>query len=1169
MIVLVVGMHRSGTSLAARGLHAMGANLGTPVDTHPHPANPHGHWEHARVWPAQERLLIRFGREWHSSPGPLPDRWLEWPDTAATIAEFAAIAAAEVGRHGQWVVKDPRSSLLIPLWKAVARRAGTSLRAIQLVRPAADVAASLAVRNQMPRDLALRIWADHEASIRRDTADIPTLTIQHAELLGDPQTAFASMAEFCGLPSPRQRAAAAAALVEDGLWHHRAGEAEPGPLPVVSLSAAPSVTPGDQGRVLVVMRTRWRLHMLPRGLRSLLAQTYPWWFLQIVNDGGPPHAVEAEVAAYRHLLGDRLGILHFDRQQGMEAATNAALRERPSAWLAIHDDDDTWRPEFLERMVGRLQATGGGAAVCQSLLVTEAWDGSDYVSRQVSAWGPLPHALTAAYLADSNRFPPISLLVRRSLADTVGPFHEGLPALGDWHFNRRLAAHGPIDLVPETLACWHRRDPTDRVANSPRIDHWRMEEFVRAWPEPAPLPAFFSELRQVTMRGAGPSLAGLPRHAVPDATTGDPTAALPPGLYLIRFPLAAPADAGECGSFHVRTTPVFTRGQSVPLFATATGEAAVLVNAAEPVLGMGMRLGAGGIDAVPAPAEALRLGDPLGFLSGFAGPPRVPDVLCIGAQRAGTTWLHAALTTHPAVWDCGIKEFHHFDDDDGGATAIGAFRQEQGLAVVRAHATGTGAERDAFVRIGLAQAFPAGRSWEHYAQLFAAAPSDRTVCDFTPAYATLPESDVADIARMMPQTKVIFLLRDPVVRAVSGAWHRLRRDGVERPTEAELLEACLASDNVIRTDYVRTLDIWQRHVAADRLLVLFHDDIAADPVGLLQRTCAFLGLDPLPDALAAARAAARVARHADPPGLSAAELARVKARLSADWLPMLIELERRLGGPVPQWRRAAEMRVRGAQAAAGGARAGHANTVAANLAQWNHLDPWAGAGDQWDGQARACGVAYEDWKAGIVARYLPLIPAHARLLEIGPGHGRWSDLFIDHVDELVLSDISPNCLDACRHRLAGRGRLRTHVSLAADLPEDLTAAVDAVWSYDCLVHVGPEECARMIAEIARVLRPGGVAVLHHADQPRGVVPRLRAMLRHLMRNRPAGGGASADHGWRSAVSRGDVERWATAAGLVVERVDTTWTWNSPHGRLRVGVPRFGDCITIIRRPREA
>ena len=108
------------------------------------------------------------------------------------------------------------------------------------------------------------------------------------------------------------------------------------------------------------------------------------------------------------------------------------------------------------------------------------------------------------------------------------------------------------------------------------------------------------------MRGAGPSLAGLPRHAVPDATTGDPTAALPPGLYLIRFPLRVPADAGECGSFHVRTTPVFTRGQSVPLVATPTGEAAVLVNAAEPLLGVGLRHGAG--EVVGPLCTALRRG---------------------------------------------------------------------------------------------------------------------------------------------------------------------------------------------------------------------------------------------------------------------------------------------------------------------------------------------------------------------------------------------------------------------------------------------------------------------------------------------------------------------------------------------------------------------------------
>lgn len=1166
MIVLIVGMHRSGTSLVARGLHAMGLNLGADVDTRPHPANPHGHWEHGAVWNAQETLLIRFGREWHSSPGPLPARWLEWPDTQATIDTFTNLCSVEIRHHAHWVVKDPRTSLLLPLWIEVAHRAGVSLRLIRLLRDPADVAASLAARNQMPRDLALRIWADHDAAIRRDATGLPTLTLEHAELMRDPLATFTSLGHWCGLPDAGARAGAAAALVDHALWHHRTTNDPDGAGSTAEASpseAAAVAPPADRGRVLVVMRTRWRLHMLPRGLRSVLAQTYPHWFLAIVNDGGPPHAVEAEVAPYRRVLCDRVGILHRDRQLGMEAATNAAIAAYGGEFVAIHDDDDSWRPEFLERMVGRLESTGSGAAVCQSQVVNEWWNGVEHVPVQVRDWDHLSHPLGPADLALANRFPPISLLVRRSMADAVGPFHESLPALGDWHFNRRLAAVTPIDVVPEKLACWHRRDPTGRTPNSPLIDHWRMEEFVRAWPTPAPLPSFFSQLRQVASCVAEASLADLPRSPLRAESHIGSTPVLPPGLYLIRFPLTAPATAGQCGSFHARTTPEFTRGWSMPLMATADQVATVLVNAPEPLLGLGLQTPADPIGPLPALSEAVRLGNPLGHLDVFAGPPRLPDVLCIGAQRAGTTWLHAALATHPSIWDAGIKEVHHFDDD-GCNPDLTAFRQQQGLNLVRAHAAG-GPDREPLVRCGLAHAFPAGRSWEHYAALFAAAPSGTLACDFTPAYATLSDRDVAGIARMMPDARVIFVLRDPVVRAVSGGWHRLRRAGVERPTEAALLEACEMPENLLRTDYTRTLDIWQRHISADRLLVLFHDDIARDPVGLLDRTCAFLGIPALPSAAEACEVATRSARNASRVPIPASELARVKAHLSARWLPMLVDLERRLGEPVGHWRRAAEARLQAASAAAAGAGPGPRNTVVDNLAQWDHAEPWHQAGDQWSGQARACGVPYDDWKAGIVARYLPHVPAGGRLLEIGPGHGRWSELFADRAGELVLCDISPNCLDACRERLAGRVLLRTHLSQAADLPGDLSAAVDAVWSYDCLVHVDPDDVARYVAEVARVLRPGGVAILHHANRPMGGLPRALARLRTISR---IGGGrpAPADHGWRSAVSRACVARWARAAGLAVDRVDTTWTWLSPRGPLTIGVPRFGDCITLLRRP---
>jgi SAM-dependent methyltransferase len=625
----------------------------------------------------------------------------------------------------------------------------------------------------------------------------------------------------------------------------------------------------------------------------------------------------------------------------------------------------------------------------------------------------------------------------------------------------------------------------------------------------------------------------------------------------------------------LRTAESFLRGESVPFMAEPGELTTILVNARDPILELGIGVGADAIASLrslPAGSEAMRLADPLGTLDDFAARPRLPDVLCIGAQRSGTTWLHAVLQQHPQIWSCGVKEFHHFDQD-GSDAVVGEFRQRQALALLANDAAGSpdDAGRNSRIQMAVRHGFPARHSWENYAAIFDAAPDDQLACDCTPAYATLDEEAVAEIARVMPDTKVIVTLRDPVTRAISGGLHQLCREGVERPTAAHLLAACDSPANLLRTDYLRTLDIWQRYLPSDRLLVLFHDDIACDPAAVIARTCAFLGIDPL-QAEAVVQTGRRAPRNGGETPLPATELASVKAAVSRRWLPMLVELEHRYPEPVSQWRLAAERRIQAAAAADAGCGAGGEHTVRDNLAQWDARDPWTGEGDGWDGQARACGIPYTDWKAGIVARYLPLFPRQGTILEIGPGHGRWSELLIGQSGMLVLCDIAPNCLDACRQRLAGRGRIRTHLSQAADLPADLTAAVDGVWSYDCLVHVAPEECRRYLAEIARVLRPGGMAVLHHADRSRdGLLCRVVSRFRHWRRGgaenatvRDVATDQPGDHGWRSPVSRSDMRAWARAAGLTVVRQESQWMWQTPHGHMQIGVPRFGDCITVLR-----
>lgn len=1151
MIILVVGMHRSGTSMVARALHGMGMNLGEKVDIDPHPANPNGHWEHSEVWQAQENLLTDLGREWHSSPGPLPARWLQWPQAQTTLDLFSEIAQSEISLHGNWLVKDPRSSLLLPMWSALADRLQLELRILHVFRDREEVASSLHARQGMPHALACRIWNEHQLAIERDSKGLAYARFEHCDIMHTPKTQLAGMGAFCGLPEPQSRASDCAHLIEQELWHQRKNET-PSQLPIVHDPVPANNThgtPTDRGKVLIVMRTRWRLDLLPRALRSVLAQTYPHWSLQVVNDGGPVHLVESELAPYRHLFEGRLHILHLPTQRGMEAASNAGIAAQDSEFIAIHDDDDSWRPEFLEQMTHCLDTHNAMAGVSRTEIVRETWHNGRYVSTERTPFGPELDQITLEDLSSRNLFPPIAMLFRRKALHKVGCFHEGLPALGDWHFNKRLAQIEPIPVCPQVLATWHLRKEHKDAPNSPLLDHMRSFEFVNAWPKAEPLPEYFSNARQVVMWCDANSIDSVQRMQLP-SEHDSPT---PPGLYLLGLDLPA---SDKTLNFHYSSQLSLTLRQSVPMNCTRTDRTWILLNAPEPLRAFGLSETAGEVQPIPASHTLLRLADPLPSLNDFASRPRLPDVICIGAQRSGTTWLHAALQSHPSIWSWGIKEFHQFDWD-GTDPDLGAFRQMQALTLLGQYAPATGApEREQAVRMALRHAFPVSGTWENYSASIEFAPPEQLACDFTPAYATLDEHRVAEIVRAMPDVKLIFILRDPVTRSLSGALHELQRVGVNNPDETQLLAACESPFNVLRTDYLRTLDIWESALPPDQMLVIFHEDLASDPVQWINQVCDFLRIAPLPapklDDLGQEHLNA-----VDPHGLPWPLLARVKADLSRRWLPMMVTLEQRYGEPVRQWRLAAEARIRSADLASCGSGAARENSLDNNLAQWDYLDPWHGEGDQWDGQAKACGVSYEQWKHCLFEHYLTLLPRQGTVLEIGPGHGRWTEQLANLDGLIVCCDISPNCLDACRQRLAGRARLRTHVCSECDLPDDLSARVHAVWSFDCFVHMDPDQCRIYLREIARVLVPGGHAVIHHADRPGGIMGRLvRAW------GRPDDRRA----GWRSNVRSLSFRRWAQSAGLRVISQESRWPLDphDPNGA-QVGVPRFGDCITVLQR----
>ena len=157
-------------------------------------------------------------------------------------------------------------------------------------------------------------------------------------------------------------------------------------------------------------------------------------------------------------------------------------------------------------------------------------------------------------------------------------------------------------------------------------------------------------------------------------------------------------------------------------------------------------------------------------------------------------------------------------------------------------------------------------------------------------------------------------------------------------------------------------------------------------------------------------------------------------------------------------------------------------TVEWNKRAWAAEHEWASEGDEWAGMAAHCGVPYDEWKLGLIEAFLlPYVGLDRDILEIAPGHGRWSETLVSTSRSVSLVDLNPECIDACRRRFAQRTNVTYAVNDGSSLP-NASQSVDFVWSFDSFVHIDPEHVFAYLHEIARVLRPDGYAVLHHANK---------------------------------------------------------------------------------------
>lgn len=218
--------------------------------------------------------------------------------------------------------------------------------------------------------------------------------------------------------------------------------------------------------VAIVMRTYERPLLLARALTSVCQQTFRDWHLVVVNNGGDPRAVDDVVSlTLRANPAARITVVHLTARVGMEEASNRGLAATESEFFVIHDDDDSWKADFLQIAVPVLRArTDASAVVTGVVRVHETFKNGRVWPVRNEKFYLVPERLTFEGMIGNNTFPPIAALFRRSLLEQVGWFDASLPVLGDWEFNLRAVEAGPFVFLPRRLANYHTRTADSDVA---------------------------------------------------------------------------------------------------------------------------------------------------------------------------------------------------------------------------------------------------------------------------------------------------------------------------------------------------------------------------------------------------------------------------------------------------------------------------------------------------------------------------------------------------------------------------------------------------------------------------------------------------------------------------------------------------------------------------------
>lgn len=226
--LLVLGMHRSGTSALTRVLNLLGAALPKTVIA-PDGSNPLGYWEPARLVAINDAMLEEAGSHW-DDPRHFDFASLDPTRLCHYRREIRTAIEEEYGRATTFVLKDPRICRLVPLYTSVLDDLGIKTSCVLIHRSPSAVISSLGRRNRMTPPFAGLLWLRHVLAAEAATRGLARVSISYEALFTDTALTVQRLLPFLpgGAENSPEAMDAVIGWLSDGGQHHPSCDVSPG-----------------------------------------------------------------------------------------------------------------------------------------------------------------------------------------------------------------------------------------------------------------------------------------------------------------------------------------------------------------------------------------------------------------------------------------------------------------------------------------------------------------------------------------------------------------------------------------------------------------------------------------------------------------------------------------------------------------------------------------------------------------------------------------------------------------------------------------------------------------------------------------------------------------------------------------------------------------------------